>query len=163
MRAPATLNTSALLRHADAYKHMHTLWLLKYRKKKLNDRGNVVIPRVPHSLPNSLTHILFYCWPWTCLTLLKRAENISSPKNSPNTFLFRISKAASQGYMLPPSKNMKQQEENVYWSSLPTSQAEGKIGIFIMKRGRWLFDLEHLEMFVLCERGKAEETCDRRR
>lgn len=64
----------------------------------------------------------------------KRAEKGSGLKIA-KTLLFRISKAASQGYMLPPSKNMKQQEENVYWSCLPTSQAEGKIGIFIMRRG----------------------------
>lgn len=57
--------------------------------------------------------------------------------------------------MLPPSKNMKQQEENVYESSLPTSQAEGKIGIFIMKRGRWLFDLSSE---TVCCRVETEET-----
>lgn len=70
----------------------------------------------------------------TCLILLltkgradppKRAKNKSGPSIAP-TLLFRISKAASQGYMHPLSKNMKQQEENVYWSRLPTSQAEGK-------------------------------------
>lgn len=60
--------------------------------------------------------------------------------------------------MLPPSKNMKQQEENVYESCLPTSQAEGKIGIFIMKRGRWLFDLSSENVCCRVETEETEET-----
>lgn len=67
---------------------------------------------------------------------LKRVENKSAPKNSPNTFYLVSLKQRVKGTCCPHPKNMKQQQENVYWSSLPTSQAEGKIGIFIMKRGR---------------------------
>lgn len=51
-------------------------------------------------------------------------------QNSPKTFYL--------GPRCPHPKNMKQQLENVYKSCLPTSQAEERVGIFMMKAERWL-------------------------
>lgn len=135
-----------------------------------NTKARAVLERMcSFQEDRSLPSFPLYLTPTLCLLLLtldqfaqaKKGWKHIWPQNSSKHFLFRISKAASRGYTLPPSKNMKQQEENVYCSRLPTSQAEGKIGIFIMKRGRWLFDLELREKLISVpgKRQRRHATC----
>lgn len=106
-RAPATLNTSALLRHVDAHEHMHTLWLLKY-KKSLYERGYVFISRISHSLHSFPPQLS----PTGLLLLL--TQDLSDPakegwkhiwpQNSPNTFYLEFIKQRVKGTCCPHPK-----------------------------------------------------------
>lgn len=106
-RAPVTLNANAPLTHADACEHMHTHWMLKY-KKRLYERGRVFISRIPLSLPSFPPYLS------PALLLLSLTLDLSDPakedwkhiwpQNSPNIFYLESLRQRVKGTCCPHPK-----------------------------------------------------------